>query len=85
VKIKKNNYKLLAIVIIIFFLLSIVLLPKYFISKEGQKCLINYHCSFLNCDEKNSKLDKNDLVFYEPMCIDGQCQCEWYGKFLHFK
>jgi hypothetical protein len=72
---------ILAIVVLFF---SISYIPVVFITKEGQKCINNFNCSRLKpiCDEMNSDLPENSLGLKEPMCINNECACEWYGNLL---
>lgn len=72
--------------IIIFIFLIILYIPIIFISKEGQKCLVDTNCIRLNnkCEEINKKIPKSDVRFTEPMCIGLTCRCEWPMILLHF-
>jgi uncharacterized membrane protein (Fun14 family) len=83
-KITKISLYIIGIIIIIFF--GILYIPVIFISKEGQKCLVNTNCIKLNniCEKINKKIPKNELGQVEPMCIDSTCRCEWPGVLLHF-
>lgn len=60
------------ILVVIFISLIIIYIPSYFITKEGQPCLLNKHCSKVVCDGKN----------YAPVCnnyplVDLKCKCRW--------
>ena len=81
---RKRVFKWFGVFVLIL-LIGFMFLPKYFISEEDQKCIINYHCSNLDCSEINNSLNRNDLAFYEPMCISNKCECEWSGNLLQLE
>ena len=81
---KKTNYIKLILILLIF-AISFIFLPKFFISEKDQSCILNYHCKNLDCSllNKNFKIGK-DLVYYEPLCINNKCECEWPANLLNF-
>ncbi len=67
-----------------FIIFAILYIPRIFITKEGQKCIVDTNCSRLGsiCDEMNEDIKENELGHVGPMCIDWVCTCEWYGNLL---
>ncbi len=70
----------------IFLYLAVFYFPVLFISQEGDKCLVDSNCLRIEaiCEEINEDMLPNSLGRKEPMCINYECRCEWYGNLLHF-